>query len=82
MSQSVFDIKSINILRETAQALQEAKKMARSIENVCSSLRPLASQDIVPRLDAVEEKAMEIAREFGRLYNLIAKEAFGGDGAN
>lgn len=78
MSQNVFEIKSTQVLRETAQALQEGRKMARSVETVCSSLRPLATPDTGTKLDEIEEAAMKIAREFGILYNKIAKDAFGG----
>lgn len=78
MSQNIFDIRSTQVLRETAQALQEARKMARSIETVCSSLYPLATPETGKKLSEIEEHAMTIAREFGLLYNKIAKDAFGG----
>lgn len=66
-----------NMMREIAQTLQEARKMARSIENTAGSLLPLTDESEHVALSAVVEHSRHIAGELTDLYNGIARQAFG-----
>lgn len=70
-----------NMTREVAQTLQEARKMARSIDNTASSLMPLTSDDERAQLDIIVEAAQDISRRLSVLYNGIALRAFGPESA-
>lgn len=70
-----------NMKREVAQTLQEARKMARSIENTVLSLEPLADEDTLLHLEAAATRAAEITGHLSSLYNEIAKAAFGPESA-
>ena len=63
--------------RETAQSLQEGRKMARSIETLALSLMPLCDNEENDQLDLVRESAIAIAIRLSGLYGGIAARAFG-----
>jgi hypothetical protein len=66
-----------SMTREVAQTLQEARKMARSIENTASSLEPLADGQVRELLMQIVRDAQSIAIDLAHLYNDIAPQAFG-----
>lgn len=66
-----------NMTREVAQTLQEARKMARSIDNTAASLAPLTTEVERQQLSQISSKAQEIALMITDLYNGIAPQAFG-----
>lgn len=70
-----------NMTREVAQTLQEARKMARSIENTAGSLQPLAEEQELLQLEHIEKLAKQISQELTGLYNSIARRAFGPESA-
>jgi len=66
-----------SMYRETAQSLQEGRKMARSIETMALSLMPLCSDEENKELDLIRHAAIEIAAKMSGLYGGIAARAFG-----
>lgn len=75
MAQKVFAV-SQGTLKEIAQSLLEAKKMARSLENVASSLSILADDLTVKEdLAEVETTSAALANTLNNIYKLIAREA-------
>jgi len=63
-------------LREIAQSLQEGKKMARSLENLATSLEVLADDDhIKTGLADVENMSRQCADLLNGIYKKIAREA-------
>lgn len=66
-----------NMMREIAQTLQEARKMARSIDNAASSLMPLSDGEQRVLLDQIVAASQGIARDLSVLYNGVAPRAFG-----
>ena len=71
-----------NMMREVAQTLQEARKMARSIENTVSSLEPLTDGREEELLKQIVRDAQSITIDLAHLYNDIALQAFGPESAN
>lgn len=65
--------------REVAQSIQEARKLNRSVENVASSLTPLADGGEHQRLDEITRHTAEITDLLTKLYQSIAPSAFGQD---
>jgi hypothetical protein len=68
---------SKDMKREVAQTLQEARKMARSIDNTASSLIPLTDDEERETLSEIMTQAMVMAGKLTELYNGIALAAFG-----
>jgi membrane associated rhomboid family serine protease len=68
---------SQDMKREVAQTLQEARKMARSIDNTASSLIPLADDEERETLSEIMTASMVMAGKLTELYNGIALSAFG-----
>lgn len=66
-----------SMLKETAQALQEGRKLARGVENLSLSLEPLAEGDIQRQLERITEISREQIALLTGLYNSIARSAFG-----
>lgn len=63
-------------LKEVAQSLLEGKKMARSLENLVSSLSILADDKVTKEtLDNIEELAKHTADSLTLIYKSIAREA-------
>lgn len=62
----------------TIQALLEGMKMARSLENLATSLLPLSdSPEVVGDLEHIEEYAREASQLLRAIYKRNAREAFG-----
>jgi len=63
-------------LREIAQSLQEGKKMARSLENLASSIVVLTDNATIKGdLEVVESQAANCAKLLNNIYKKIAREA-------
>lgn len=64
------------MLMQISQSLLEAKKMARSLENVADSLRPLANSEVAKSaLQEISEHSQHAAANANKIYHLIAREA-------
>jgi hypothetical protein len=68
-----------NMRREVAQSLQEGRKMARSVENLADSLRPLCDGPEADGLARISDKMQSVISQLSLLYQSIAPKAFGQD---
>lgn len=62
-------------LREIAQSVLEAKKMARSLENISDTFKPLANDDAMKLLEELRVHAVAATDCCNQIYNAIAREA-------
>jgi len=63
---------------EAVQSLQEARRLARSLEATVDSLIPVVeSTEAAAQLEEIREMAMKASEVLRRLYNRNAKETFG-----
>jgi len=70
-----FDV-SKQMLMEIAQALLEAKKMARSLENTGDAFVPMSDNPVTLELLArITSSALQASKSANELYHLIAREA-------
>lgn len=66
------------MFHETTQSLLEARRLARSLENIVDALIPLTTNtEAVKQLEKIRETSAFAAHALQRLYNRNAKEAFG-----
>lgn len=68
-----------NMRREVAQSLQEGRKMARSVENLADSLRPLCDGQEAEQVEAIQMASSQVIAFLSELYRSIAPKAFGQD---
>jgi len=72
---SVFDV-SHGTLKEVAQSMQEGKKMARSLENLATSMIPLTEDEkTLVMLNKIAACGNEAAEKCNQIYVSIAREA-------
>lgn len=69
-----FDVNSLT-LKEIAQQLLAIKTQARSAENICDSLHPLADTEAALQLSDMGNLARSLSFQATQLYQMIAKEA-------
>lgn len=66
-----------NFQREMAQSFSEGKKMARSLENIATSFRPLTTDEETTKiLDEIIMYSQLTAAHLTTLYNQVAPDAF------
>lgn len=70
-----------SMYREVAQTLQEARKSARAVETVATSLAPLSDGSELSDLKVLEQMGIDAAKILMKLYNGVAVRAFGGQEA-
>lgn len=68
-----------NMRREVAQSLQEARKHARSIENVIQAMTPLVDGEELMAMEVLSENLEFVLDNLNELYKSIAPAAFGQD---
>jgi hypothetical protein len=66
-----------DVKREVAQSLQEARKHSRTVENVALSFEPLAEGETLTDLEYVVEMSRKIHDRLTKMYNEVARDAFG-----